>query len=213
MQQLFGMVVRNMNNLLSKKLQYEAARTVTGLTRSVSIDKLLQEIGWVSLADRRIIQKLVIVYKEKNGNVPNYLHELFPPLVGRQTPYALRNNNNFETVARRTEIFSRSFIPSAAALWNDLDNDIKTSPSLLIFKNKLKHKFQPPKVPTYFLTGERSQSVLHARIRNRCSNLNDDLFRNHLSEHPTCACGYDREDADHFFFNCDKFTPQRIVIF
>ncbi len=27
----------------------------------------------------------------------------------------------FETVARRTEIFSRSFIPSAAALWNDLD--------------------------------------------------------------------------------------------
>ncbi len=68
-------------------------------------------------------------------------------------------------------------------------------------------------MPTYFLTGERSQSVLHARIRNRCSNLNDDLFRNHLSEHPTCACGYDREDADHFFFNCDKFTPQRIVLF
>ncbi len=49
-----------------EKLQYDADRTVTGLTRSVSIAKLLQEIGWVSLADRRIIQKLVIVNKENN---------------------------------------------------------------------------------------------------------------------------------------------------
>jgi hypothetical protein len=38
-------------------MQYEAARIVTGLTRSVSIDKLLNEIGWVSLSDRRKIQK------------------------------------------------------------------------------------------------------------------------------------------------------------
>ncbi len=49
-----------------EKLQYEAARVVTGLTRSVSIANLLQEIGWVSLKNRRNIQKLVIVYKQKN---------------------------------------------------------------------------------------------------------------------------------------------------
>jgi hypothetical protein len=41
------------------KIQYEAARIVTGLTRSVSIERLLNEIGWVSLSDRRIIQKLI----------------------------------------------------------------------------------------------------------------------------------------------------------
>ncbi len=52
-----------------EKLQYEAARVVTGLTRSVSIDNLLKEIGWVSVKNRRNMQKLTIVYKEKNRNL------------------------------------------------------------------------------------------------------------------------------------------------
>ena len=42
---------------LLEKLQYDAARAVTGLTRSVSIDNLNNEIGWVSLSDRRKLQK------------------------------------------------------------------------------------------------------------------------------------------------------------
>ena len=53
-----------------EKIQYEAARVVTGLTRSVSLERLLNEIGWVSLSDRRIIQKLILVYNEKQGNLP-----------------------------------------------------------------------------------------------------------------------------------------------
>ncbi len=112
------------------KLQYEAARIVTGLTRSVSINKLVQEIGWVSLSDRRKIQKLVLIFKEKRGKLPTYLHELFPQLVGENNPYELRNRNNFITLARRTEIYSKSFIPSSLALWNELGDEIKNSPIL-----------------------------------------------------------------------------------
>ena len=44
-----------------ESIQYDAARIVTGLTRSVSIANLLREIGWVSLADRRKMQKLILV--------------------------------------------------------------------------------------------------------------------------------------------------------
>ena len=36
-----------------EKIQHEAARIVTGLTRSVSIEKLYSEIGWLSLSERR----------------------------------------------------------------------------------------------------------------------------------------------------------------
>ncbi len=126
-----------------EKLQYEAARVVTGLTRSVSIAKLLREIGCVSLNDRRNIQKLLIVYKEKTGMLPEYLHILFPPLVAANNPYNLRNNDNFVTMARRTEIFSKSFIPSSVALWNGLSDEIKRSTSLNIFKNNLKRMFTP----------------------------------------------------------------------
>ena len=44
-----------------EKIQNEAARIVTGLTRSVSLENLYSEIGWLSLSDRRRYQKLVIV--------------------------------------------------------------------------------------------------------------------------------------------------------
>ena len=42
---------------LLDKIQLDAARIVTGLTRSTKITLLLKEIGWVSLDDRRKIQR------------------------------------------------------------------------------------------------------------------------------------------------------------
>ena len=46
---------------LLEKLQYEAARIVTGLTRSVSLENLYKECGWPSLAIRRKYQKLYLM--------------------------------------------------------------------------------------------------------------------------------------------------------
>ncbi len=104
----------------------------------------------------------------------------------------------FVTLARRTEIYSKSFIPSSVALWNDLSNEMKESHSLNIFKSNLKRLFKPPVVPEYFYTGMRKFTVYHARIRNHCSNLNADLYLNHLRDSPTCQCGYRSENAEHF---------------
>ncbi|XP_053380289.1 uncharacterized protein LOC128548821 [Mercenaria mercenaria] len=146
-----------------EKLQYEAARIVTGLTRSVSIDRLLNEIGWVSLSDRRNIQKLVTMYKAKHRTLPDYLLNLIPDTVANDVPYLLRNRNDYITVARRTQIF-KSFIPSASSLWNDLESDIRESSTIHIFKSKLKLKYKPSSVPTYFCIGERLYSVYHAQM-------------------------------------------------
>ena len=46
-----------------ERIQYESARLVTGLTRSVSIENLIKEIGWLSLSDRRHFQKAVTMFK------------------------------------------------------------------------------------------------------------------------------------------------------
>ena len=86
---------------LLEKIQFDAARTVTGLTRSVSLNNLLKEIGWVSLADRRKMQKLIFVYKHNNDQLPNYLNNLFPELVLNSNPYFFRNNLDYATVTRR----------------------------------------------------------------------------------------------------------------
>ncbi len=125
----------------------------------------------------------------------------------------MRNNDNFVTLARRTVLYSKSFIPSSVALWNDLSQDMKESASLNVFKSNLKRLFKPPVVPDFFFIGERKFSVYHARIRNHCSNLNADLFQNHLRDTPTCQCGFRNENAEHFFRHCNIFQMQRTNLF
>lgn len=195
------------------KIQYEAARIVTGLTRSVSIERLLNEIGWVSLGDRRLIQKLTTVYKIKNNSVPPFLINIFPELVSDTVPYSLRNRDNFVTVARRTQIYSSSFVVSASSSWNKLDASIRNAPSLDNFKSLLKTKYKPKSIPKYYFVGDRVNAIYHARIRNLCSNLKSDLLRNHLSDTSVCHCGYINEDAEHYFFRCPRYREQRYVLF
>ena len=54
-------------------------------------------------------------------------------------------------------------------------------------------------------------SVIHAHLRNKCSGLNSDLFRNHSRNNPLCDL-YDMvEDAYHYFFQCRKYSVERQV--
>ena len=50
-----------------EKIQHEAARIVTGATKLASINSLLTETGWETLASRRKKHKLVLFYKMQNG--------------------------------------------------------------------------------------------------------------------------------------------------
>ncbi len=73
--------------------------------------------------------------------------------------------------------------------------------------------FRSPIVPSFYLAGDRREQVYHTRIRNQCSNLNADLFRNHISDTSQCDCGHNVEDAEHFFFQCNRFENQRLQLF
>ena len=62
-----GCTAQNADTL--NKVQNEAARIVTGLTRSFSLDKLFKECGWLSLLERRRQQKLNFMFKVHQGQV------------------------------------------------------------------------------------------------------------------------------------------------
>ena len=197
-----------------QKIQNEAARIVTGLTRSVSLIKLYNECGWTNLSVRRHQQKLHFMYKVNNGLVPSYITDLFPPLVSEISGYPLRNNNNFSTPFTRTNISLRSCIPSAIRMWNTLDEGLKNQPTISSFKNNLQiTTFPKLKVPNYFTSGNRYLSVIHARIRNNCSNLNNDLFINHLRDNPLCNWCNEIEDSEHYFFHCNNYRDERHLFF
>ena len=104
----------------------------------------------------------VFIFKEKHGLLSEYLHELFPGTVQEisDNRYAIGNNESFASVsrrtvmhvARRTEVYAKSVIPSSLSLWNYLDANIRSADSLNAFKNKLKLLYQLPTVPYYFKT-------------------------------------------------------------
>ena len=194
-----------------ENLRNEAARIVTGLTRSVSLFNLYREYGWVPLMERKKEQKLVFMYKSINGIVPSYITDHIPPLVRETTNYPLRNNNNVTVPFTRTEISHRSCIPSSISLWNSLN--LRETSSVATFKYQLKNLRTNSKVPSYFINGDRYLSKLYARIRNNCSYLKNDLYINHLSPSPNCGCANVRDDAEHFFFRCPYFEVKRMAMF
>lgn len=56
-----------------EKYQNEAARIVTGVTRSISIDNLYKEIGWLSLSDIHTFSDCPFFCK---GLIPNFLKQM-----------------------------------------------------------------------------------------------------------------------------------------
>lgn len=197
-----------------EKIQNEAARIVTGLTRSVSLENLYRECGWTSLSNRRKQQKLAFMYRASNSLVPAYISDLIPPLVRETTNYPLRNSNNISIPYTRTEISRKSCIPSSVLLWNTLDESVRSANTVTTFKNQVKQLYSNNRIVyPFFVKGDRYLSVLHARIRNNCSNLKNDLYFNHLSQSPLCSCANENEDANHYFFTCRNYSNERIILF
>ena len=103
----------------------EAGRIISGATNLCSVEKLLVEVGWDSLQNRRSKHKLVIFYKIAPHLSLNYLRDLIPPLVQDTSNYNLRNANNIQTFASNTNLFFNSFFPSSVRAWNSLFEEIK----------------------------------------------------------------------------------------
>ena len=149
---------------------------------------------------------MCFMYKVSNYMVPDYITDLFPPIVQERTMYSLRNSNDVTYPYCRTSMFQKSCIPSSILLWNSLNMTLREAPSFTSFKKTLNLRNHTP-VPSYYIYGDRNISVIHARIRNNCSNLHADLYNNHLNLSPTCSCGAMVEDAEHFFL-CVSEIPK-----
>ena len=127
-----------------EKIQNEAARLVTCITRSASINNLYREIDWMTLEDRRKYQKIVCIYKIIHGLTPNYLRDIFAQNVSDRTSYTVRNANDIDIVHCRTELLASSFISSSISLWNELPDDIKSLQSISLFKSRILKRFSVP---------------------------------------------------------------------
>ncbi|CAB9543087.1 hypothetical protein BROOK1789C_685, partial [Bathymodiolus brooksi thiotrophic gill symbiont] len=198
----------NSNRL--EKVQTEAARIVCGFPSYASIASIYKETGWDKLKVRREVKNLTLFYKIYNNLAPEYLSDLIPPTVSETSNYYLRNSQNISQQVNRLALLQQSFFPSTIKLWNTLDLNIRQIPILAHFKSKIRQiYFQNVKKSAHFSCGNRYLSVLHTRIRNKCSSLKEDLYSTNLISNPNCICGYQNENADHYLLFCNRYIVYR----
>ena len=196
----------NQSTLL-ENMHLDALRTITGTVHGTSHAKLLNESGFCSLKERRKRHKLLYYFRIVNGLCPDYLQNLLPPLVSTHNPYHRRKPLERVIPRFHTETYRNSFILSSTTLWNDLPPHVQEIQSLSQFKRYLRSPDEIP--PPYFYLGNRQAQILHCRLRLGMSNLQDDLFKRHLSLITTCSCNYSFETADHLLLHCKNFHHQR----
>ena len=189
------------------KIQNEAARIVTGCTKLVSIVDLNKESGWESLAERRRKHRLILFYKMVNGLAPDYLSSLAP--ATNRPVYNLRNTQNFQSIACRTNLFKNSFLPATTNEWNNLSQNVRNAESLSCFKRQI--NIDRPVPNKLFQLGDRRIQIIHTQLRNNCSSLNQHLFLKNIIDSPLCCCGK-IESNKHFFLECELYNRPRQIL-
>ena len=196
-----------------ERLQYNAARICTGALVTTSNIKLLEEVGWPTLKDRRCSKKIMVFFKAITDKLPPYASQLFTQYKNTHRNMALRRNQAFRLPLCRTSHFKSSQIPSSISIWNALSNDVTTISSVFIMKSYLKSKYGVKSPAPHYYMGKRKPCVLHTRLRLQASTLNADQFRNGFHDRPDCECGNSIENNSHYILHCPKFKTARAKLF
>ena len=102
-----------------EKIQRHAAHFVTSDYQNYelgSVTKLLEELGWKSLMNRRKVERLCLLKKGLDKNTTLPLDDL-SKLVTRSRHM---HNSYYITIYARTNIFKFSFVPRTVKDWNSL---------------------------------------------------------------------------------------------
>ena len=118
-----------------QKVQNACIRFIFGIKKRdrQNLSKLLKQLGWLNMNNRRRLHLLVESYKISNSISAPYLS--FNTISNVHT-YNTRQMNNIYVPMRRTTISAKSFMSQAPLMFNALPDDIKTQTTLPSFKKK-----------------------------------------------------------------------------
>ena len=118
-------------------VQCRATKLMVG--NRISYKEHLNKTSLMSLYSRRIYLDFIFLFKCLHSycdlDISNYLQFY----NSEHEPYNLRNTElGFKTNYARTELFTSSFFPRVARLWNNLPISIRKRESLSMFKKDLR---------------------------------------------------------------------------
>ena len=122
--------------------QNQAPRIVTNspfdkasLPRSLP---LISQLGWLNRKEMIDFETANMVYKSLHGLSPAYMRDMFHKLSDCRNRVLRSTETDLEITRFKTSKGQRSFSYRGVTVWNQLSPEIKTAPSLAIFKNRLK---------------------------------------------------------------------------
>ena len=144
---------------------------------------------FMKLKCRRARRKLVIFHSMVYSYCPRHLQLLLPQTVESYSHYPLRNAANIILPHCRTSQYYmyNSFIPTMVRTWNDLSMEMKETEDKRAFVSFLRASI--PCENYLYSFGSRHESIRHTQMPLNCH-----LFRHGLTDHESCACGYEVED-------------------
>ncbi|KAL7299555.1 hypothetical protein TKK_0007633 [Trichogramma kaykai] len=121
-----------------RRLLNAAVRFIYGLPRDATMLPYIERLGWLTPALRRDYFLGMRVQRTTLSGRPSYLADLLP--VRRVSTRALRPTTveAFQQERISTETYGNGFRMSAIRMWNVLPRDIVESPSMPLFKSRLK---------------------------------------------------------------------------
>jgi hypothetical protein len=150
------------------------------------------------------------MYKIMQNLTTPILKSLLTETRAEKHSHNVRSRENSTTPQAKTTSYQQSFFPTATRLWNELPYDQRNISSLEAFKESLEdEKIKRPQL----YCGRRDAQILHSRIRLECSDLKVDLDRLRLTDDIECACGAERESAEHYLLNCNLYNIHRQAMF
>ena len=118
-----------------------AARLIHSSRKYDPVTPLLQELHWLRMPQRIEYRLAVLVYRCLHGLAPPYLAEQLQRVADVDSRQRLRSASTSALVVpptRLTTVGDRAFPVAAARTWNGLPPDVTSSPSLSLFKRRLK---------------------------------------------------------------------------
>jgi hypothetical protein len=192
-----------------ENVQRQAALTCTGAYRHTKHTRLLEELGWPPLFQRRKQHRLNIMFKIQKGMAPQYLLNLCPPLTRDRTPYNLRTGSNISTPQQKTSTYQKSYFPQSIKDWNMLALEVREIKTIDTFKEYQKKKSGFINNHLYHLYTTKA-ALNHTRIRLGLSGLaSQRRDYNHIKDAKCIKCNDKCESPAHYFLNCPAYNAHR----
>ena len=207
---LYGNSLKQTDLARLERVQYGAAKLVTGALHHTSREKLNNELGWENIKTRIDFLGLSIFHKIHLKETRPLVRSCLTKLDFEKKHFT-RSKGGYSPYPNYGVKYLSTFFPYISKLWNNLDTSTQ-SMELSDFKTKLKSCLKPDKI-RHFANGSKIGNILLTRVRLDRSDLNLHKFTIGHSETPQCLCHARQESSLHFLIDCFLYSNERQTLF